>query len=179
MAKPLLASVALLLAGAAPAVLAAPLPPSSTPQVLQAVLDCRGLADPAARLACFDKAVASFGVAQTKGEVVVVDRAQVQAVKRQAFGFVLPSLDLFSPRAGAPKDEGDERLEVVLRSVAQTADQRLVLSFSDGSVWEQTDHRDLPDDPHAGAKAVIERGMLGAFFLKFQGMPLISVHRVR
>ena len=71
--------------------------------VSQAISDCRKLADRDARLDCYDKAANAFDEAQAQGQVVVVDRAQVREVKRQAFGFNMPSLNLFArgPKEGA------------------------------------------------------------------------------
>ena len=65
-------------------------------RVLQDVLDCRTKADAAARLACYDAAVSLMDQAQTKGDFVVVDRARARQIRKQAFGFTLPSMDFFS-----------------------------------------------------------------------------------
>src|SRR6185369_5733362 len=73
------------------------------PKAVQATIDCRRLSDDHARLACYDEAVDSLGKALGQGQVVAVDRSQVQAVRRQAFGFTLPSLDLFG-RSERPQD---------------------------------------------------------------------------
>ena len=62
---------------------------------MQQLLDCRKLADSAARLACYDKAAATMDQAEAKGDIVVVDREQARKVRRQAFGFTLPSITLF------------------------------------------------------------------------------------
>ena len=52
------------------------------------------------RLACFDAAAARLDEAEKKGDIVVVDRRQAQEVRRQAFGFTLPSLTLFDRGRG-------------------------------------------------------------------------------
>lgn len=63
---------------------------------LSGVYACADLTDDAARLACYDKEVAGLKAAETQGEMVAVDQQQIQTIKRQAFGFSLPSL----PRLG-------------------------------------------------------------------------------
>ena len=54
--------------------------------VVQSVLDCRKIDDAAARLACYDKAVAGVEQAEASGDLVTVDRAQRRAARHQAFG---------------------------------------------------------------------------------------------
>ncbi|HEX6865720.1 MAG TPA: hypothetical protein VF122_00670, partial [Caulobacteraceae bacterium] len=64
---------------------------SDRPPVLQAVVDCRAIADSSARLACYDAAAARLDEAEAKGDVVVLDREQRQQARREAFGFTMPS----------------------------------------------------------------------------------------
>ena len=85
--------------------------------VAQAISDCRKVADKDARLDCYDKAADAFEQAQVKGQVVVVDREQVREVKQQAFGFNLPSLNLF---ARGPKEEAVDKISVKLASAVKT-----------------------------------------------------------
>jgi hypothetical protein len=154
-------------------------PPDSAARavVLQSVLDCRSVADKDQRLTCYDAAVGRLDLAQSKGEVVVVDREQVRAVKRQTFGLQLPSLASFLPKG--QEDEADRRVELVITSVATGADGHQRYGFADGSVWEQTEYFDFPKDPRAGMKAQIERGTLGSFFMKIDHMSAVRVRRER
>src|SRR5207248_2703996 len=68
---------------------------SPLPAALQKLLDCHAVAADAARLACYDASVTELGRLISSGEIVVVDHERVAKVKRQAFGFSLPSLSLF------------------------------------------------------------------------------------
>ena len=70
---------------------------------LQQLIDCRKIADPTQRLACFDQAASSLDQAEAKGDIVVVNREQARKVRRQAFGFTMPSISLFE-RGEKPED---------------------------------------------------------------------------
>ncbi len=143
---------------------AAPSAPKAEAQraaVLKAITDCRAVATPDARLACYDKAVDAFDTAEAKGQVIVVDREQVQAVRRQSFGFNIPSIAIFAK--GARPDELD-RVTIELSSAHQGGDGKWVMISKDDAVWRQTDDQTLALDPHAGSSVMIKNGVLGSFF---------------
>lgn len=167
----LLATVAAGTAQAAPTV-----DPKARAVVLQSVLDCRAIADKEQRLTCYDAAVGRLDVAQSKGEVVVVDRAQVQAVKRQAFGFALPSLASMLPKV---HDEGEEKLDVVLKSWTLGPDGHRYFTFEDGSVWRAVDVDEFGREPRPQMHGVIRSGLMGSFFLSLDGAPASRVQRQR
>jgi hypothetical protein len=129
--------------------------------VLKAITDCRAVTTAEDRLACYDKAVDAFDKAEAKGQVIVVDREQVQAVRRQSFGFNIPSIAIFSK--GARPEELD-RVTIELRSAHQSGDGKWVMTSTDDAVWRQTDDQALAMDPHAGSTVMIKNGMLGSFF---------------
>src|SRR4051812_1363572 len=91
---PVLLSLALL-AAAMPA-FAKDQKPEGRAAAFKAVTDCRAVSDPNARLACYDEAVSRLDQAESSGQVVVLDREAAKEVKRQAFGFSIPSISLFS-----------------------------------------------------------------------------------
>ena len=160
---------------ALPASAAKPANPVANPAaVVQAISDCRKLADRDARLDCYDKATDAFEQAQASGQVVVVDREQVRAVKRQAFGFSMPSLNLF---ARGPKEEQVDKVEVKLASAHQDATGKWVLVTDEDAVWRQTDTTELNSDPHSGSAMLIRKAMLGSFFCKVDGQTAIRCAR--
>ena len=165
-----------LLAGAiALPALAKPANPTANPAaVAQAISDCRKLTDRDARLDCYDKASDAFEQAQASGQVVVVDREQVRAVKRQAFGFSMPSLNLF---ARGPKEEQVDKVEVKLASAHQDPTGKWVLTTDEDAVWRQIDTTELNDEPHAGSAMLIRKAMLGSFFCKVDGQTAIRCAR--
>ncbi len=153
--------------------------PAERAAVVQAISDCRKVAEDAARLACYDKAAGAFEQAETKGDVVVVTREHVQQVRRQAFGFSMPSLDLFGGRGSARKEEGFDRLTLEVQGAHKDRDGRWVLEATDGVVWRQTDDQEFFKDPRAGSKLVITHGALSSFFCQIDTLPQIRCARVR
>lgn len=146
-------------------------------QIVQTLSDCRKITADADRLACYDKAVSALDVAESQGEVVVVDEAQASAVRRQSFGLKLPSLNVFS-RAAPKHGEGVDHLSVELSAAHRDANGKWVLTTTDGAVWRQTDEFDLGEDPHAGSKMVIQNGVAGSFFCKIDGQAQVRCARV-
>jgi hypothetical protein len=173
MIKGSVGALAGLFAAVALPAIAAPAPPAVAPAV-QAVVDCRKLTDDAQRLACYDKAVASMTDAQASGDLVTIDRQQRQAVRRQAFGLTLPTLD-FLDRGEKP--EQVNRLTDTVASVSKTADGRWVMRMQDGAIWRQTDDAELSRDPHEGSSVVINKASLGSFMIDIDGQPGIRAHR--
>ncbi len=142
--------------------------------VAQAISDCRKVSDKDARLDCYDKAADAFEQAQVKGQVVVVDREQVRQVKQQAFGFNLPSLNLF---ARGPKEEAVDNVSVKLASAHPDAHGKWVMVTEDGAVWLQSDDNELFNPPRAGSTLAIRRASLGSFFCKVDGQSSIRCAR--
>ncbi|HUZ12040.1 MAG TPA: hypothetical protein VMU93_04210 [Caulobacteraceae bacterium] len=112
--------------------------------------------------------------AEDKGDLVSNDRAQRSAVRRQAFGFSLPSLAIFD--RGEKPDEVNRVTEVVA-SARRGPEGRWVLRMQDGAVWRQTDDADLGRRPHAGSKALIKRAALGSFMMEIDGQAGIRAQR--
>ncbi len=164
-----------MLAAAGPALGATPSLTKARAEVLQTVLDCRKLTDSQQRLACFDAAVTTLDTAAAKGDVIVVDREQIRAVKRQTFGLALPSLAMFTG-SGHP-DDVDTRIDLALTGVQSGADGHTLFSFADGSVWRQADQSDSGLERKSGSMATISRGVMGSFFLTVGKIPGVRVQR--
>jgi hypothetical protein len=156
-------------------------------ELVKALSDCRAIADPTERLACFDKAAAALDEAQTKGDVVVVDREQAREVKRQAFGFNLGNaLSIFDRPAAKDKDgakdkererETDESIVSVAKAVTQTPVGKWIVTLETGAVWRQVDSDTISLDPHPGSKIRIRRASLGSYLMSVDGQSSIRVHR--
>jgi hypothetical protein len=143
-------------------------------QVLRTLMDCRQIAAADARLACFDKASADLDRAEASGDVVVVDRQQARAARRQAFGLNLSALSIFD--RGVPKEEIDTLADEV-RAARQNADGKWVVSLKSGAVWRQIDDAMLYPEPHAGSSVRIHRASLGSYMMNVDRQPAIKVHR--
>ncbi len=148
---------------AAPALAAEPPALPAVPSYSD-VLACRSIADPTQRLACFDKTVGTLAAAETSGDVVVINRAKVEEVKRQAFG--LPNLDALKAFEIHTKAKPIERISFVIANAHQNGAGRWVVTSGDGQVWVQIDSADVFPEPAAGRPAVVYKGSLGSFFLK-------------
>ncbi len=163
-------------AAAATGALAAPVAERTRAAVLQSLTACRGIAEAAERLACYDKAAASLEQAEAKGEVVVVDREQAQAVRRQAFGFALPSLALLG---GGADDGSADEVTAKAAAVRRGPSGKWIVQLEDGAVWSQTDTMELPRDPKAGMAVTIRKAALGGFMLSAGGQRSFRARRER
>jgi hypothetical protein len=169
-----LASLSLVLASGSALAASAPKGPDRA-ALVKALSDCRAIADPTERLACFDKTAAALDEAQAKGDVVVVDRKQVHEVKRQAFGFRLDALSIFD-RNGV-KDTADEAITATVKSAYRNASGKWVVTLDSGAVWRQIDDEELSREPHPGSNAKVRRAVLGSYMMNLDSQPGIRVHR--
>lgn len=157
------------LATALAAQAAPPAPPGLADRragALEALSACRPLTDPAARLACYDAAAGRLDEAEKTGEIVVVDRRQAQEVRRQAFGFALPSLALFDKADGAQKID---RVESTLAEARRSADGKWILKLQDGAVWRQTDPEGPARTPRVGMTVTVRAASMGSYLVSVDG----------
>jgi hypothetical protein len=171
--------LALVIAAGAAAPLAAQAPARAPDRAaaLRSLTDCRAVAEAAARLACFDAAVARLDAAERAGEVVVLDRDQVRTAKREAFGFSIPSFDLFD-RDQRQREEEVDRVESPVASAVRDGVGKWVVNLQNGQTWRQTDSRALPR-VRRGDKVELRRGALGSFFMRVGGQPGVRAERAR
>jgi hypothetical protein len=140
--------------------------PVASPAVVQNLLDCRKLTDGAERLACYDKAAAAVASATTSGDLVALDREQRRAARRQAFGFILPSLSFLER---GEKVEEANHISAIAANAGLNPLGEWVITLDDGAVWRQIEPIELGRRPHKGSKVVITKGVLGAFFMTIDG----------
>ena len=107
-------------------------------------------------------------------EVASAPPAAVQAVRKQAFGFTLPSLNLFEH--GAKPEEINE-VVLTVESARQNPDGKWVLELEGGQIWRQIDTGEFSRDPKPGAKATIKKAMLGSYMMMIGGHSPVRVHR--
>jgi hypothetical protein len=164
-----LAACFLLAAGAARAA-----EPPRRADVLQRLLDCRKVGGDAARLACFDAAAGAMDQAEAKGDVIVVDREQARTVRKQGFGFTLPSLSLFE--RGEDREEID-RLQLKVEGARQDGHGKWTVVLEGGQVWRQVDTGDFSVRPRPGMTAKIRRAMMGSYIMSIGGNAGVRMHR--
>jgi len=166
----LIAAAGLALANGA----AAAAPAQTTAAPVQAVVDCRKLTEDAKRLACYDDAVARMAEAESKGDLLTLDKAQRQTVRREAFGLPLASLGLFDR---GEKPEALNRITVTIDQAWRNAQGKWVIKLDSGAVWRQIDDNSLGKPPHHGSTAAIRKGTLGSFFVNIDGQLALQMHR--
>lgn len=146
---------------------------NTPPATYKAVLDCRAIADPGQRLACFDRSVASLATATDARDVVILDRATIRETKRGLFGIALPSIKLF----GGNDDEEVQQIESTIASASYARDGFAVFALPDGARWKQTEGRDVW--AKAGQTIVIRKGALGGYMASVNGQGGIRVIRLQ
>lgn len=163
--------LAITLVSAAPAKKPKEAPPP--PAQVNELLACRGIADSAARLACYDKAAGSIGEAVAKQELVVFDKESVKKTKRGLFGFSIPNLGIFGD------EEGEiNQVEGSIEGYAFNADGGYIFRLADGSRWTQLDGKPIAVPPRNGDKVVVKRGALGSYILSVDRQPGVKVKRI-
>lgn len=157
----------------------APPAPIEAPAAFRAVLDCRTVAEPTQRLACYDAKVAALDSATQANDIVVTDRARLQEARRGLFGFAAPIGKMLGIGGGGG-DEADEikRIDTTVTGVRGSKGGGWKLTFAEGGTWEQTDTKGFPMAPKVGRKARISRGALGSYFIEVDGMSGIKFRRV-
>lgn len=149
-------------------------PKAATPAVLKSLFDCRAIVADAERLACYDAAVGKVNAAEKTGEVIIVDRQEARAARRQAFGLDLSALSIL--------DRSEEKSEIdrVLGEVAsarQGGDGRWTVVLADGAVWKQVDDATLGKPPRKGSKVEVRKASLGSYFMNIDGQRAFRARR--
>lgn len=140
------------------------------------MIACRVIVDNAARLACFDKAAAATSVAQSSGELLVLDRKKVVANKRAQFGLTQPTAEILG--GGADKATEVKQLDTTIRiAKPATSTGRWNMQLADGSVWQTIDP--VPFPPETGASIIVRQATLGGYRATIAKGRSILVKRLR
>lgn len=163
--------------------------PASSPAVAQAqdaaelsrtidrLTECRAIAAGDARLGCFDRLAERIAAARTSGDLLVVDRREVVARKRQRFGLANPAGEVFG---GGEADRATEvkELDTTIRAVAAaSAYGRWNIELANGSVWQSIDTVAVP--PRVAAPIRLRTASLGGFRASVNGGRSFLVKRLR
>ena len=141
------------------------------------LVDCRKIADPAARLQCYDAGVDSLNAAVAGGSIVVVDREDVRKTRRSLFGFTLPKLPFFS--GDNSQDDTPDEILAVIKSVKSLPNDKYLIVLDSGAVWQTLQEASLQMTPKAGQKIRISSGALGGYRLSVAGRPALRAMRLR
>jgi hypothetical protein len=148
------------------------------PAVYQDLVKCREVADPAARLACFEASTVALEAATSSGDLVITDRAARRKARKGLFGFDFSGLGLFGGDDGDQADQATS-LDGTIASASEVGYGRWRIELADGSVWIQTDDRAFPRDPAVGNKVHISRAPLGGYTMKVDDRRATKVRRVQ
>ena len=145
------------------------------PELLTRLIGCRTVADSAARLACYDTAAGALDSAEQQGDVVVIDRAQVSAARRQLFGFDLPSMPNLFERGA--RSERIDAVETTLTRAVLVAEGRWVFTLADGGIWRQIDSERVTFQNRPGESVRVRRAALGSYQLVVGRSRAVRVRR--
>ncbi|WP_374285595.1 hypothetical protein [Novosphingobium sp.] len=130
------------------------------PPVFQAVIECKTLADPGERLACYDRTVGAMATARDAKDLVVADRATMREARKGLFGLSLPRIKLF----GGGDSEEVTAIDGTIESTYAARDGNFIFVLADGARWKQIDGR--PAYAKRGDAIHIEKASLGSYFAK-------------
>jgi len=147
------------------------------PETLSTLYACADVQDDGARLRCFDAATARLREAQTGGALVAVERAQIETLERQSFGFNLPSLSNLLPNLNDDGADAERReVELVVERLIQSGPGRVTFVMSDGQQWAQVESQPVRN-VRVGDTVRIRRAALGSYLLSSARGG--AAHRVR
>lgn len=162
-----------------------PIPPAtaaSPPPILQKVIACRAIGDATARLACFDSSVAALGSLQASGDVVVMDRNQIQQTRKSLFGLTLPQFALFGAHDGgshAVRDNNDvKEITGSVRTASKSAGGDWIVVLEDGARWQQVDSTALGRLPKPGSVVLIRKAVFNSYKMQIDRGVFFGVRRV-
>ncbi len=175
------------------ALITAPAAAQSGDSPLDPLFTCRDITDDSARLACLDAAVDALRSETESGDVVAVDRAQIEAAEEATYGltipqFRLPGLSLpgggedaelaelesteASPQRVINRNDAGQIESIEGLAVAEISENRSgekIIRLANGQVWRQTDNtyvqlsRSRADTDYT---ATISNGALGSHFMR-------------
>lgn len=158
-------------------------PANAAVSPLEPIYACANKTDPTERLACFDAAVATIRAKEAKSEIVTFDKQRVEKVRREAFGFSLPSLPKlgFPAFGGAPKADSKDQSVAAAAMEADIEEQsftvvntresagRVVITLENGQVWRLVDLEELNAPKRTKFNVTIRKASLGSFILTVEG----------
>ena len=145
---------------------------------LSALYDCSSIEQNDSRLACYDKVAKSLQMAEQKKEIVAIDAQSAKKLKKEAFGFNLPSL----PKLGLPSFGGDddkpEALVAAIKSVRKGG-AGYIFELENGQIWQQS-NGSFNYMPKGDLTATIKPASMGSFKISVNnGKTTVRGMRVR
>jgi hypothetical protein len=139
--------------------------------LIKPVTQCREVQNDAARLACFDAAVAALAAA---GEVAIVSRRDVEQNQRRLFGFNVSALNPFE---GTNGENNLQSISATMTSARDLGRGEWLITLDDGSVWRKTDSADVQFSARRQYPVTVRRASLGSYMMKVGDAPPFRVKR--
>ena len=145
------------------------------PPIFEELVNCRTIADPTERLACYDTKVAAMDEAEKKDELVLADKASMKEARRGLFGFSIPKLKIFGNEG---KEEEKFELVAKIDSAYQASPGKWTIMLDDGARWVQIDTQVMRKNPGRGMEIKIREAAMGSYFANIDGQRAIRMRRV-
>lgn len=145
----------------------------AAPDATAKLLECRSIAEESLRLACYDSTVAAFAAARAGGELVVLDRQEVEQARRRTFGL---DIDILNPFDRTERPAALQSITSAVTSARQVSGGKWLVSLADGSTWLQIDTETV----HIGrtpTEARVRRAALGSYLMSVDGARSMRVKR--
>ena len=140
---------------------------------------CRNLSDGATRLGCYDKAVDTLIAATASNEIVIIERQEVRKTRKGLFGFTLPRIGFLNGRGDNAEDRADAaELETTITASRSVGYGKWRFTVEGGAVWETIEASSGFSDPLVGQKAFLQKGALGAYYVKVNKGRRVQARRV-
>lgn len=161
---------------------AAPRTQQPRPEIFTNLLQCRSIADGAARLACFDRQVAEMDAAAQRDEVVVLDRGELKKTRKTLFGFSFPKLPFLGGNGEQEdgkerQDDGVSHIEAKIATLRSAGYGKWQIGLDDGAQWMTTEAI-TGRSPKIGQTIEIHRAAMGSFMGKIDGGRAVRMKRV-
>ncbi len=148
------------------------------------IADCAGINDNQQRLVCFDalaRDLESQSDRLTKQQVQSQESPVSSAGPEASTESTAPLDPSPSQKFGLEHKQSTSELpgniQAIVTELKRNAYGQLILRLDNGQTWQQKDSKTIII--HKGDLVFIERGVLGAFYLKAGGRKLIKVARVK
>lgn len=145
--------------------------PQSGADILASINRCRGIAEGAERLACFDTAASNLAAA---GDVAVVRRDEVQQNQRRLFGF---NVSVLNPFENDGRSQEIQSISATMTKAQDLGRGEWIITLDDGSIWRKVDATTPIFSARRQYPVTVRRAALGSYMMKVGDTPPFRVRR--